>query len=225
MPPTAAASCPLLRRAPAAPFAALSGALSRSGMARRLVAASSGGGGRGPAYGGLLLDAGGTLLQVARPVAETYASIGRRYGVTKPEKGIMEGFKRAFSAPWPKTLRYQGDGRPFWRIVVAEATNCTDDDYFEEVYQHYAHGDAWRLPVGADTTLRELKDAGGLSGFLLSVHIAGLSGGAGTKDCFFFVFFAFAFPCAFPSLFLFSKATNLLPTSRITDQSYFQKVA
>ncbi|XP_039816205.1 uncharacterized protein LOC120678859 isoform X3 [Panicum virgatum] len=160
MPPAAAASCPLLRRAPAAPFAALSGALSRSGMARRLVAASAGGGGRAPAYGGLLLDAGGTLLQVARPVAETYASIGRRYGVTKPEKGIMEGFKRAFSAPWPKTLRYQGDGRPFWRIVVAEATNCTDDDYFEEVYQYYAHGDAWRLPVGADTTLRELKDAG-----------------------------------------------------------------
>lgn len=28
-------------------------------------------------------------------------------GVTKPEKSIMEGFKRAFAAPWPKTLRYQ----------------------------------------------------------------------------------------------------------------------
>jgi hypothetical protein len=49
-------------------------------MARRLVTASAGAGGRAPAYGGLLLDAGGTLLQVARPVAETYASIGRRYG-------------------------------------------------------------------------------------------------------------------------------------------------
>ncbi|KAF8747261.1 hypothetical protein HU200_013251 [Digitaria exilis] len=171
MPPAAAARCPLLRRAPAA----LRGGLSRSGMARRLVAASAGGGSRAPAYAGLLLDAGGTLLQVARPVAETYASIGRRYGVTKPEKGIMEGFKRAFSAPWPKTLRYQGDGRPFWRIVVAEATNCTDDDYFEEVYQHYAHGDAWRLPDGADTTLRELKDAGGQAPVLVLFSLAVVS--------------------------------------------------
>ncbi|TVU42984.1 hypothetical protein EJB05_09413 [Eragrostis curvula] len=160
MSPAAAARYPLLWRAPPAPIAVLGGAVSLSGMRRRLSAAAGSGGLRPPAYGGLLLDAGGTLLQVARPVAETYASIGRRYGVTKPEKSIKEGFKRAFAAPWPKTLRYQGDGRPFWRIVVAEATGCTDDDYFEEVYQHYAHGDAWRLPDGADTTLRELKDAG-----------------------------------------------------------------
>jgi len=77
MPPAAAT---LLRRAPAVPFAARRTAVSRSGMARRLVTASAGAGGRAPAYGGLLLDAGVTLLQVARPVAETYASIGRRYG-------------------------------------------------------------------------------------------------------------------------------------------------
>lgn len=77
MPPAAAT---LLRWAPAAPFAARLAAVSRPGMARRLVTASTGAGGRAPAYGGLLLDAGGTLLQVARPVAETYASIGQRYG-------------------------------------------------------------------------------------------------------------------------------------------------
>lgn len=28
-------------------------------------------------------------------------------------------------------------------------------------FQYYAHGDAWRLPTGADAALRELKDAGG----------------------------------------------------------------
>lgn len=80
--------------------------------------------------------------------------------MSKSEESIKEGFKRAFSAPWPKTLRYQGDGRPFWRIVVAEATECTNNDYFEEVYEYYAHGDAWRLPAGAYETLCDLKDAG-----------------------------------------------------------------
>lgn len=84
MPPAAAA---LLRCAPAVPFAARSSAVSRSGMARRLVAASAAAGRLAPAYRGLLLDAGGTLLQVARPVAETYASIGRRYG-TLPTRRI-----------------------------------------------------------------------------------------------------------------------------------------
>ncbi|AQK41249.1 Haloacid dehalogenase-like hydrolase (HAD) superfamily protein [Zea mays] len=32
-------------------------------------------------------------------------------------------------------------------------------------FQYYAHGDAWRLPTGADAALRELKDAGDLELF------------------------------------------------------------
>lgn len=36
--------------------------------------------GGGKAYDALLLDAGGTLLQLATPVEETYASIGIKYG-------------------------------------------------------------------------------------------------------------------------------------------------
>ena len=34
----------------------------------------------GRAYDALLLDAGGTLLQLAKPVEETYAAIGTKYG-------------------------------------------------------------------------------------------------------------------------------------------------
>lgn len=29
----------------------------------------------------------------------------------------------------------QGDGRPFWKLVVSEATGCDDERYFEEVYE------------------------------------------------------------------------------------------
>jgi hypothetical protein len=76
--PAAAARCPLLlgRR----PAAALRRSFRSSGARRVCAAAGGGGDGRSPAYGGLLLDAGGTLLQLARPVAETYAALGRPYG-------------------------------------------------------------------------------------------------------------------------------------------------
>lgn len=30
---------------------------------------------------------------------------------------------------------WQGDGKPFWKLVVSEATGCSNDDYFEEVYE------------------------------------------------------------------------------------------
>ncbi|XP_031475892.1 uncharacterized protein LOC116247738 isoform X1 [Nymphaea colorata] len=111
-------------------------------------------------FDALLLDAGGTLLQTASPVAETYAAIGKKYGIKTNASEIKEGFKRAFSASWPEKLRYQADGRPFWRYVVSEATGCSNNEYFEEVYEHFAQSDAWRLPSGAYEVLHNLKDDG-----------------------------------------------------------------
>ncbi|MCI27832.1 haloacid dehalogenase-like hydrolase domain protein, partial [Trifolium medium] len=50
----------------------------------------SGSGGR--AYDALLLDAGGTLLQLANPVEETYATIGSKYGYFLLHSSLSLGY-------------------------------------------------------------------------------------------------------------------------------------
>lgn len=111
-------------------------------------------------YKALLVDAGGTLLELAKPVEETYGAYGAAYGVNVSTKDIKEGFKRAFAQPWPEGLRYKGDGKPFWRYAVALATGCEDERLFEEIYAHYAKASAWKLPAGAVSSLNLLKESG-----------------------------------------------------------------
>ncbi|XP_024519441.1 haloacid dehalogenase-like hydrolase domain-containing protein 3 isoform X2 [Selaginella moellendorffii] len=113
-----------------------------------------------PAYRALLVDVGGTLLETSQPVPQVYASFGSKYGIQADADAIKKGFKKAFSEPWPERLRYEGDGRRFWKYAVATATGCDNDDYFEELYQYFGRGDAWKLVDGAERALKDLRGAG-----------------------------------------------------------------
>eukprot|EP00850_Spirogloea_muscicola_P005509 SM000025S08404 [mRNA] locus=s25:581098:584122:- [translate_table: standard] len=115
---------------------------------------------RRPQYKALLLDVGGTLLDAARPVHATYAEIGAKYGVTATPTEIKEGLKRVFAQPPGEAQRYEGDGRKFWRHVVELVTGCSDQVYFEELYEYYAQAKAWTVAAGARDSLTLLRDAG-----------------------------------------------------------------
>lgn len=107
----------------------------------------------------VLLDAAGTLISVVEPVGVTYARLGAPFGVTRAPEEIGRRFKAAMRAPWPGP-RQRGDGRPFWRFVVAEATGSEDPALFEAAYAHFAQAAAWRVNPGVVEALTTLRTSG-----------------------------------------------------------------
>ena len=103
-------------------------------------------------------DVAGTLLNLQEPAGAIYARLGRRYGVTRPPEVIASELARALRAPWPG-LRFDGDGRPFWREAVRRATGCADPTYFEEVYAAFGPS-AWAVAPGAVRCLTALRESG-----------------------------------------------------------------
>jgi len=112
-----------------------------------------------PTHRALLLDAGGTLLQTARPVAETYAHFARQLGHSASAPDIHARFGQAFATPW-EGLRYDGDGKPFWRHVVRTSTGIHDEALLDGLYEHYRQPDAWTVAPGARECLRACRQAG-----------------------------------------------------------------
>lgn len=107
----------------------------------------------------VLFDAAGTLVSVVEPVGLTYARLAAPFGVTRAPEEIGRRFKAAMRAPWPGP-RQRGDGRPFWRFVVAEATGSADPALFEAAYAHFARAEAWRVNPGVVEALTALRAEG-----------------------------------------------------------------
>lgn len=90
-----------------------------------------------------------------------YLRYGRKYGVTLSEREVLRRFRDAYNQPWGgSTIRYVGDGRPFWRFIVARTLGSADEALFEEIYEYYARAAAWFVSPGACESLARLRAAG-----------------------------------------------------------------
>ena len=107
-------------------------------------------------FEGLSLDAAGTLIQVARPVAETYGGIAGEFGISLDTDALATAFRAcfprmpalAFSCSDADTLHQRE--RRWWHTLVrncagASASHPRFDAYFDCLYEHYRGRDAWRV--------------------------------------------------------------------------------
>lgn len=108
---------------------------------------------------GVSLDAAGTLLFPREPVAATYAAFARRHGSTVDEGFVAREFPLAMAELRPLRV-----GDPHWRAyfaaVIERCTKCAAPELVNELYEHFAKGDAWLLAEGARDCIAALHDAG-----------------------------------------------------------------
>lgn len=105
----------------------------------------------------LWVDAAGTLLHPARPVADVYAEFAARHGCPVAPALVAARLRPAM-ARHGALRRDDPSWSRYWRAVVGEALE-TEAPY-EELYAHYARGEAWRVAPGARRCLEVLRDRG-----------------------------------------------------------------
>ena len=107
----------------------------------------------------MLLDAAGTLLLPAEPVADTYARHARAHGRAIDAADIRVRLREVMAAA--THLRHGApDWRPYWERVVFEATACDDPKLVDGLIDHFRRADAWQLTRGALRCCARVRDAG-----------------------------------------------------------------
>lgn len=95
----------------------------------------------------VFVDAAGTLLHPREPVGITYARAARARGLHADPVVVQARFRAALGQR--RGTEQVGDGRAYWRPVVAEALDHDDEALFEELYAAYAQPRAWWVDTEA----------------------------------------------------------------------------
>ena len=118
----------------------------------------------------VFFDVGGTLIDVAEPVGNTYAMIAQQHGkIVSPELlqqnfGIV--FKRmpplAFSSDLAEEALVREEYQWWFQLVSQVFSGCGEfkkfSRFFADVYFHYEEPKAWKLFDDVIPTLRKLQE-------------------------------------------------------------------
>ena len=119
----------------------------------------------------VLLDASGTLIDVASPLGDTYSRLARDFGGDLDPATLTAGFRTAFAETPPMAFpgRRGADldraERGWWRTLVERVTGAAGgvpelDAYFDRLYAHYADAQAWRVYPEVPAVLTALRERG-----------------------------------------------------------------
>lgn len=120
----------------------------------------------------IALDAAGTLFDTAEPVENIYADCFSMHGFGIPESTWKKAFVKAFNLTPDPIYEESADGdaveREWWQDLVrraAEATGTRPDpetmtEAFDELFEHYSVGSAWKLFPETEAVLTSLKSKG-----------------------------------------------------------------
>ena len=119
----------------------------------------------------VLLDATGTLFDVARPLGDSYSELAREFGGDIDPDTMTDGFRTAFAGSPPiafpglRGVDLEHAERGWWRTVVERVTREAGgvpefDPYFDRLYAHYASAPAWRVFPEVPGVLAALRERG-----------------------------------------------------------------
>lgn len=128
----------------------------------------------------IVLDAAGTLVELAVGVGEAYADAARAAGAEIDPDALGRGFARAHAAARPLAFgaldRWEREAaeRAWWRDVARAAVESAGADpagfdfarFFDLAWARFAEPDAWRVPPDVRPALRALRGDGVALGVL-----------------------------------------------------------